>query len=185
MRSAARTRRIDLRKKAHTEEQIIDALENYQSDEKRRPPTFAGSWGSVRRRSTSNRQYAALGVQQLRELRQLREKNGRLKRIVADLSLDGRSCRRSSQKSLCNLVSDAVWRGGLKRRTAFRSAEPAAWREFPGARCAIATAEGCRSAARTAARAGGYARSIWLSKIDGAVAPRGLGSECETHLSAV
>jgi len=29
-----------------------------------------------------------LGVSELRELRQLREENGRLKRLVADLSLD-------------------------------------------------------------------------------------------------
>jgi len=34
------------------------------------------------------RQYAGLGVQELPELRQLREENGRLKRLVADLSLD-------------------------------------------------------------------------------------------------
>ena len=34
------------------------------------------------------RQYAGLGVSELRELRQLREENGRLKRIVADLSVD-------------------------------------------------------------------------------------------------
>lgn len=29
-----------------------------------------------------------LGINELRELRQLREENGRLKRLVADLSLD-------------------------------------------------------------------------------------------------
>jgi putative transposase len=34
------------------------------------------------------RKYAGLGVSELRELRQLREGNGKLKRLVADLSLD-------------------------------------------------------------------------------------------------
>jgi putative transposase len=34
------------------------------------------------------KQYAGLGINELRELRQLREVNGRLKRLVADLSLD-------------------------------------------------------------------------------------------------
>ena len=34
------------------------------------------------------KQYAGLGISELRELRQLREENGRLKRLVADLSLD-------------------------------------------------------------------------------------------------
>jgi putative transposase len=34
------------------------------------------------------RQYSGVGVSELRELRQLREQNGRLKRLVADLSMD-------------------------------------------------------------------------------------------------
>jgi len=34
------------------------------------------------------KRYAGLGVSELRELRQLREENGRLKRLVADLSMD-------------------------------------------------------------------------------------------------
>ena len=34
------------------------------------------------------KQYGDLGVTELRELRQLRDENGRLKRLVADLSLD-------------------------------------------------------------------------------------------------
>jgi putative transposase len=34
------------------------------------------------------RQYAGLGVSELRELRQLREENGRLKRLVTNLSVD-------------------------------------------------------------------------------------------------
>jgi hypothetical protein len=37
---------------------------------------------------TWKRQYASLEVQELRELRSLREENRRLKRIVADLTLD-------------------------------------------------------------------------------------------------
>jgi|HubBroStandDraft_6_1064221.scaffolds.fasta_scaffold295011_3 putative transposase len=37
---------------------------------------------------TWKKQYASMGVQELRELRQLRDENSRLKRLVADLSLD-------------------------------------------------------------------------------------------------
>jgi len=37
---------------------------------------------------TWKRRYAGIGVSELRELRQLREENARLKRLVADLSLD-------------------------------------------------------------------------------------------------
>ena len=37
---------------------------------------------------TWKRKYAGIGVSELRELRQLREENARLKRLVADLSLD-------------------------------------------------------------------------------------------------
>jgi putative transposase len=37
---------------------------------------------------TWKKQYAGMGVQELRELRQLRDENSRLKRLVADLSLD-------------------------------------------------------------------------------------------------
>lgn len=34
------------------------------------------------------KKYVGLGLSELRELRQLREENGKLKRLVADLSLD-------------------------------------------------------------------------------------------------
>ena len=46
------------------------------------------------------RQYAGLGVQELRELRQLREENNRLKRMVADLSLDRQILQEIVQKKL-------------------------------------------------------------------------------------
>jgi putative transposase len=74
-------------KKGHAEEQIIAALKQQEAGEK--------ATDICRKLGISQatfylwkRQYAGLGVQKLRELRQLREENGRLKRIVADLTLD-------------------------------------------------------------------------------------------------
>jgi putative transposase len=74
-------------KKGHTEEQIIAALKQYESGEKvtdicRKLSVSQASFYAWKK------QYAGLGVQELRELRQLREENSRLKRLVADLSLD-------------------------------------------------------------------------------------------------
>jgi putative transposase len=74
-------------KRSHTDEQIIAALQQHESGEK--------TADICRKLAVSQatfyqwkKQYAGLGVQELRELRQLREENGRLKRLVADLSLD-------------------------------------------------------------------------------------------------
>jgi putative transposase len=74
-------------KRSHTDEQIIAALQQQESGEK--------TADICRKLAVSQatfyqwkKQYAGLGVQELRELRQLREENGRLKRLVADLSLD-------------------------------------------------------------------------------------------------
>jgi putative transposase len=74
-------------KKGHTEEQIIAALKQHESGEK--------TADICRQLAISQatfyqwkKQYAGLGVQELREMRQLREENSRLKRLVADLSLD-------------------------------------------------------------------------------------------------
>jgi len=74
-------------KKGHTEEQIIGALKQYESGEKvaeicRKLGVSQASF------YTWKKQYAGMGFQELRELRQLRDENSRLKRLVADLSLD-------------------------------------------------------------------------------------------------
>jgi putative transposase len=74
-------------KKGHSEEQIIAALKQYESGEKvadicRKLGISQASF------YTWKKQYAGMGVQELRELRQLRDENSRLKRLVADLSLD-------------------------------------------------------------------------------------------------
>ena len=74
-------------KKGHSEEQIIAALKQYESGHKvadicRKLGVSQASF------YTWKKQYAGMGVQELRELRQLRDENGRLKRLVADLALD-------------------------------------------------------------------------------------------------
>ena len=46
------------------------------------------------------RKYSCLGLSELRELRQLREENGKLKRLGADLSLDRHILQAIVQKKL-------------------------------------------------------------------------------------
>ncbi len=46
------------------------------------------------------RKYGGVGVSELRELKQLREENRRLKRMVADLSLDKQMLREVVEKKL-------------------------------------------------------------------------------------
>jgi hypothetical protein len=65
------------------------------------------------------RQYTDLGVQDLRELRSLREENGRLKWIVADLTGRRRTVKRP-QDSLRNLLKFTAARR-INRRFAFLS----------------------------------------------------------------
>jgi putative transposase len=46
------------------------------------------------------KRFTGLGVSELRELRQLRDENGRLKRLVADLTLDKHILQESLRKKL-------------------------------------------------------------------------------------
>ena len=74
-------------KRGHSEEQILRVLREAESGETvvevcRKHGISQQSFYLWRKK------YAGLGLNELRELRQLREENGKLKRLVADLSLD-------------------------------------------------------------------------------------------------
>ncbi len=73
--------------KGHSEEQIIYALRQVEGGKKvsevcREVGVSAQAFYSWKRR------YAGIGVSELRELRQLRDENRKLKTLVADLTLD-------------------------------------------------------------------------------------------------
>ena len=85
--------------KAHTEEQIVAVLRQVQAG--------AGVDEVCRKVGISQatyylwkRKYTGVGVSELRELRQLREEVGRLKRLVADLSLDRQMLQEIVSKKL-------------------------------------------------------------------------------------
>lgn len=74
-------------RKGHSEEQIVFALKEVENGAK--VATICRKLGIAEQTFYRwKRQYEGLGISELRELRQLREENSRLKRLVADLSLD-------------------------------------------------------------------------------------------------
>jgi putative transposase len=74
-------------RKGHSEEQIVFALKQVENGAK--VPEVCRKLGvSEQTFYRWKQQYGGLGVSELRELRQLRDENSRLKRLVADLSLD-------------------------------------------------------------------------------------------------
>jgi putative transposase len=87
------------RRRGHTEEQILAALRQAEG---------GTTVGEVCRQVGSTeptfytwkRKYAGLGLSELRELRPLREENIKLKRLVADLSLDRHMLQEIVRKQL-------------------------------------------------------------------------------------
>ena len=87
------------RRRGQTEEQILAALRHAESG-----TTVAEVCRDVgiseQTVDTWKRTYAGLGLSELRELRQLREENTKLKRLVADLSLDRHMLQEIVRKKL-------------------------------------------------------------------------------------
>ena len=74
-------------RKGHTEEQIIYALR--QAEAGKKAGDICREMGVSQQAFYSwKRRYAGLGLNELRELRQLREENRKLKTLVAYLTLD-------------------------------------------------------------------------------------------------
>jgi putative transposase len=74
-------------RKGHSEEKILFALRQVEGGKK--VGDLCREMGvSQQTYYTWKRRYAGLGLNELRELRQLREENRKLKGLVADLSLD-------------------------------------------------------------------------------------------------
>ena len=74
-------------KKGHSEEEILRVLRQAESGET--VVEVCRKYGiSQQTFYLWKKKYAGLGLSELRELRQLREENAKLKRLVADLSLD-------------------------------------------------------------------------------------------------
>src|ERR1051326_1785505 len=74
-------------RQGHTEEQIIRALREAEAGKK--VADICRDLGVLQQAFYSwKRRYAGLGLSELRELRQLREENRKLKTLVADVTLD-------------------------------------------------------------------------------------------------
>jgi putative transposase len=130
------------------------------------------------------KQFAGLGVQELPELRSLRDENRKLKQVVADLTLDRHPLQEIVRKS--SEASRTLHPGGMGADDL--SSEPTPGGEADW--CAHddevpADPRPARRLTPTAPRARGGAGTVRLSAIDGVVATRGLAREREADLSAV
>ena len=82
----------------HTEEQILRALRQAESGTK--VADICREHGLSETYYVWKKKYSGLGLEELRELRQLREENSKLKRLVADLSLDRHMLQEIVRKKL-------------------------------------------------------------------------------------
>ena len=161
-------------KKGHTEEQILRALR--QAEGGTRVADICREHGiSEATFYIWKKKYSGLGLSELRELRQLREENSKLKHLVADFSLDRHILQEIVQKSCKASPSARTWAVDESRLCAEYTSgvgaddDQSVDDELP---------EPERSAARVAnaaARAGGEPGAVRLPTADGAAQARRLG----------
>jgi putative transposase len=98
----------------HSEEQILYALRQAEGGEK--ATEICRKMGiSEQTFYTWKRKYAGMGISELRELRQLREENRKLKTLVADLTLDKHMLQEVLSKKVQSLRAGESWAGFYKR----------------------------------------------------------------------
>ena len=86
-------------RKGHSEEQILQALRQAEGGEK--AAEICRKLGiSEQTFYTWKRKHSGMGLSELRELRQLRDENAKLKKLVADLSLDRHMLQEIVRKKL-------------------------------------------------------------------------------------
>jgi putative transposase len=171
-------------KNGHSEEQILRALREAEGGS--RVADICREHGvSEATFYIWKKKYSGLGLSELRELRQLREENSKLKHLVADLSLDRQILQEIVQKS-CEASSSARARAlDADRLRTEHAAGVGADDDQP---IDHELPEPARSAARAAnadARAGSEPGAVSLSTPDRDASARGLGGERQAHLSLV
>jgi putative transposase len=88
-----------MRKSKFTDEQIAYAMR--QAEAGTAPAEICRKMGVCEQTFYRwKKKYSGVGVSELRELKQLRQENSRLKRMVADLSLDKQMLREVVEKKL-------------------------------------------------------------------------------------
>jgi len=171
-------------RKGHTEEQILQALRQAEGGE--RVTEVCRKLGiSEQTFYTWRRKYAGVGLGELRELRQLRDENGKLKKLVADLSLDRHMLQEIVRKS--SKASSQARVGALD--TSRLPGERASGVEAASrAAIFVALQDSSRPAGTSAdaiAGASGQSSAIWIPAVDRIAEARGVGGERKTDLSAL
>ena len=91
-------------KSRHTEAQMIGALKQLEAG--RKAEDVAREVGVSKHTIYAwKAKYGGMDVSEAQEVRQLREENGRLKKLVADLSLDKEAVKRKRRKRLVRVGS--------------------------------------------------------------------------------
>jgi putative transposase len=131
------------------------------------------------------RRYAGLGINELRELRQLREENRKLKTLVADLTLDKHILQEVLSK---RPEARGTPRAGMQGAAGISTQREASLRAGRNHSMDQSLPKSPRSPGGVANAITGPGRqpgSIWISTADGAAAKGGPAGERETGIPAV